>query len=241
MRLFYFRLAAFKVPLPFLIPALAFLIVMFLHPEIDLAVSNTFYDAARGGFYLGLNLLIDVAGHVTSMASALFVMACFFFYGLGKLRKRVYAGLDKKLVAYFGLVLIIGPLLVVTLGFKEFWGRPRPEDIVNFGGQHEFMPFYQPSDACQTDCSFPSGHSARGFFFLSLVFATYGLKKSRKVSYALLGAALTFGIAAGFMRIIEGKHFLTDVTISGFIVAYVSWVLFRLMWPPVLTAPPTEE
>ncbi|MBM3617258.1 MAG: phosphatase PAP2 family protein [Alphaproteobacteria bacterium] len=241
MRLFYFRPAAFKVPLVFAVPAIAFLLLLAIFPEWDLVVSGWFYDPERGGFYMGKNFWIDWSGYFTSMASAIFVLGCFLFYGLGKVKRRTYIGMDKRLAAYFGLVLVIGPLLLVSLGFKEFWGRPRPVDVTEFGGVHEFVPYYQPSNACDTDCSFPSGHSARGFFFMALAFATYGLKKSRRVSYALLTAAILFGITTGFLRIIEGMHFLTDVTISAIIVTYTAWVLFRLMWPPELTAPPTKD
>lgn len=232
MRLFHFSLQAFKAPLAYALPVLAVMALFIAYPEIDLVVSHWFYDPARGGFWLGENTWVKAIGYITGMASAAFVGICFLLYFYGIPRKRIYWGIDRKLIIYFSLVMVIGPLLLVTLGFKEFWGRPRPVDTVEFGGEYAFTPFYVPSHACHTDCSFPSGHSSRAFFFLALAFAAYRLHPKRSIAHKILVAALLFGLLTAVQRIIAGRHFITDVTVSAFILAYVSWVLYRIMWPP---------
>lgn len=239
-RLFTFSRNAFKIPLPYAIPIFTFLLVMAVFPQIDLIVSGWFYDPAKGGFWLGHHRWIDALGEFTSMASAIFVVVCFVLYGYGIRKKRIYWGLDRRLVIYLGLVMIIGPLLVVTVGFKEFWGRARPLQVTEFGGDKTFTPYYEPTNACATDCSFPSGHSSRGFYFLALAFAGYKLNRRRSVGHMLLGGAMVFGVITAGLRVIEGKHFLSDVTVAGFILAYVCWVLYGIMWPkgpPLLPEP----
>ena len=42
------------------------------------------------------------------------------------------------------LTMVIGIGLVINLGFKDHWGRPRPKQIQEFGGQQQFHPFYIP-------------------------------------------------------------------------------------------------
>lgn len=237
MRFFRPSLQAFKVPLPYALPVLAVIAVFAVFPQIDLIVSGWFYDPARGGFWLGKNPLVLGIGHFTGFASAAFVGLCFLLYLYGIPRKRVYWGVNRKLVVYFSLVMIIGPLLLVSLGFKEFWGRPRPVDTVDFGGTYAFTAFYTPSHACDSDCSFPSGHSARAFFFLALAFAAYRLHPKRSTAHSILTLAILFGLMTAVQRVIAGRHFITDVTMSAFILAYVSWVLYRLMWPPHSTQP----
>jgi lipid A 4'-phosphatase len=127
------------------------------------------------------------------------------------------------------LAFAIGPVLIVSLGLKEHWGRVRPMETTLFAGQGEFTPYYLPTGTCETDCSFTSGHSSRGFFFMAVAIAAYGLGWRHR--HAILAGAVAFGVLTATLRIVEGKHFLSDVTLSSFIVTYVAWVLFAMLYP----------
>ena len=37
------------------------------------------------------------------------------------------------------ILLALGPGLLVNAVFKEYWGRPRPREVVQFGGKKEFL------------------------------------------------------------------------------------------------------
>lgn len=221
-------LSAFRVRWYYVVPALAVALVLAVFPGIDLAVSEMVYDAGRGGFYLGHSLLMDVLQEVTSYASAVFLLGCLGWWLVVQRVRDVRWRVSDRMMAYLLLAFLIGPVLVVSLGFKEHWGRNRPVETANFGGEARFQPYYLPYGVCEDDCSFSSGHSSRGFYFMALAIAAYGLGWAHR--RLILASAIGFGSLAAGLRVIEGKHFLSDVTLSAIIVTYVAWVLFRLIF-----------
>ena len=38
------------------------------------------------------------------------------------------------------LTLVIGAGFIVNLGFKGYWGRPRPKQLIEFGGTQSYRP-----------------------------------------------------------------------------------------------------
>lgn len=111
----------------------------------------------------------------------------------------------------FAVVLAFGPGLLVNAAGKEHWGRPRPRDVVEFGGDRPFVPVGLP--VAQGGHSFPSGHASIGFYWLTL----YVLWRGRRPRAARAGLVLGLaaGLAMGFERIAVGAHFLSDVVWAG--------------------------
>jgi len=106
------------------------------------------------------------------------------------------------------LTLIISPGLLVNTIFKDYWGRPRPRQVQEFGGRWEFKQVWQPGTPGKGK-SFPCGHCSMGFFFIVLY---YSFKQKHKIlACASLVFSLTFGTFIGFARISQGGHFLSDV------------------------------
>ena len=93
---------------------------------------------------------------------------------------------------------------------KNFWGRARPNDILELGGEEFFTPWFTISESCSTNCSFVSGDASVGFSLIVLFFLT-----KNKVYFWL---ALFSGIGLGIVRILEGGHFTSDVVIAGFVI-----------------------
>ena len=112
------------------------------------------------------------------------------------------------------VVLAIGPGLIVNGILKEHWGRARPRDVVEFGGDHRFTPAIVISDQCERNCSFTAGHPSAGFALAALGYAYM----SRRRRWAVFAAATGFGLLVGLARVAAGGHFLSDVLFSGFIV-----------------------
>ena len=120
------------------------------------------------------------------------------------------------------LLLALGPGLLVNTLFKDHWGRPRPREVVQFGGVRQFQQPWQPGISGKGR-SFPSGHSSAAFYLC----APYFIYRSRKPLAArawLLGGAV-FGIAMSYARIAQGGHFLTDTLWSFGMV----WLLALVM------------
>ena len=136
--------------------------------------------------------------------SALFVLLMSF------LRTR-FAPWRKKAI-FILLLLALGPGLVVNVLLKGELGRPRPRQIVEFGGEHQFTQCWQPG-AGGSNSSFPSGHAAIAFFLMAPWFVLRDGKKRYAKAFLITG--LLFGTLVGIARILQGGHFVSDVLWSG--------------------------
>jgi len=134
----------------------------------------------------------------------------------------------RRLGLFLFLCLAIGPGLLVNTVFKENFGRPRPRQVIEFGGQQEFRSVGEKPFVGQGK-SFPSGHVSMGFFWLAP--CLYFWRRHRKLACSFAAAALLQGGLMGFGRLAQGAHWLSDVLWSAGFVHLTSWLLWRaLMW-----------
>jgi membrane-associated PAP2 superfamily phosphatase len=124
------------------------------------------------------------------------------------------------------ILLAIGPGLVVNSVFKEYWGRPRPREIVQFGGKKEFLHPWQKGVA-HAGRSFPSGHASAAFY-LTAPFFIYRRRNARGARLWLIGG-LVFGICMSVARITQGGHFLSDNLWAWGMVHLIAVVLYYLL------------
>lgn len=124
------------------------------------------------------------------------------------------------------ILLALGPGLIVNSVFKEYWGRPRPREVVQFGGKKEFLHPWQKGVA-HKGRSFPSGHSSAAFY-LSAPFFILRRKKNRAASLWMAGG-LIFGVLMSVARITQGGHFLSDTLWAWGIVHLTAVTLYYLM------------
>jgi membrane-associated phospholipid phosphatase len=114
---------------------------------------------------------------------------------------------------------------------KEHWGRARPSQIVEFGGDRQFTPAFVPARQCERNCSITSGHAALGFSLVAFAFLVPDRRRRRLAVAAAIAAGSLFGLG----RIVQGGHFLSDVVLSGILVTATSWLLHRAImvaeWP----------
>jgi lipid A 4'-phosphatase len=121
------------------------------------------------------------------------------------------------------LAVVLGPGLVVNFIFKDHWHRPRPRDIVEFGGPLHYAPALVPGG--EGGGSFPCGHCSVGFLYG----AGWWVWKRRRPAWAR--ASLATGIVAGFAiglgRMAAGGHFLSDVVWSGLLALGIAHALYH--------------
>ena len=115
---------------------------------------------------------------------------------------------------------IICLLIFVNLILKNFWGRARPNDVIDLGGKENFSPWFEINNACQTNCSFVSGDASVGFSFIILYLITKKL--------IFLYASAVAGFVFGLIRIMAGGHFLSDIFFAGFFIVILNIILFEL-------------
>jgi lipid A 4'-phosphatase len=130
---------------------------------------------------------------------------------------------SRRLVA-LTWVSLLGSLLVVNLGFKEYWGRARPVQVTQFGGTRQFSPPLAPASQCSHNCSFVSGHAASGFVIMAV-----GLMGSVATRRRWLIAGLAWGGIASLARIMQGGHFLSDTLFAGVAIWATGWIV-RELW-----------
>ncbi len=196
--------------------------LLMVFPAIDITVSSWFWDPVAHVFiarswppaeWVRRSMpayLLGVAAYVAVLWLA------------GEVLGQVFLGVSRRVAVYLLSSLALGPGVVVNLILKDWWGRPRPSTILQFGGPDAYVAPMAMSDGCDHNCSFPSGHAALGFWLVS-----FALLAPPRWRPAAIAAAGTVGAAVGLVRIAEGGHFLSDVVFSAIITVSVSLWLHR--------------
>ena len=199
--------------------------------EIDLKVAGMCYDSVRGEwpleraepwlwFYRNGTyppLLVGLAG----AAVAIFGSRLFPSMDLQKLNQTRRCG------AFLALLLLIGPGILVNASLKSLWGRPRPPQCQEFGGEMKFLPVGEWAKRSFPNSSFPSGHASVAFFLMGLGFVISPRRPWLRRGCFIGG--MVYGMAMGFTRVLQGGHFLSDVLWAGAIVYFVGAALERFL------------
>ncbi len=192
-------------------------------PGLDLAVSALFFDPAEG-FSAQRSAVQGAVREIGSIAVWVVGLAL----AAPPLIKLVAP--DSRLLvtpraSLFGLGgLILGPGLIVNGILKEFWGRARPREITEFGGEAVFSQAWAISDQCARNCSFVSGEASSAFWLVSLAFVV-----PRHWRTTILATTLVIAVAVSFTRLTFGGHFLSDVLIAWLLTLLVLVILDRLV------------
>lgn len=199
----------------------ASLALFLLAPGLDLAVSGLFYDPRHGFFlarWLPATALSDSIPWITWSIVGIAAGTGAWLFLVGRPLWRF----DRKAILFIVFAVALGPGLVVNTLLKDHWGRARPAQIEAFGGTRQFTPAPLPADQCPSNCSFVSGHAALAFSLVAFAFLLpAGAQRRRGIA-----AALAFGGLIGADRIIEGRHFLSDIVDAGLIVYGLTALLY---------------
>lgn len=147
--------------------------------------------------------------------------------GIGSYRRPAWQKYRKECWVIV-LTLAIGSGLIVNAGLKEFWGRPRPRQISEFGGTYSFLPVLVPGIPGQGN-SFPSGHASMAFYWMSPFFILR--YRWPWIARFFLGLGLGYGILMGTARMVQGGHFASDVLWAWVIMYFTSLCLSLWLKP----------
>ncbi len=210
-----------KPQLNFIIILVLFLLIA-VSPIVDIGVSQLFYN--HGQFYLRTGALGWLITHGIASALVLCGTAIFAIWLAGKRHWWHIQELDTRIMLLTTGTMVLGPGLIVNALFKTFWGRARPYDVSELGGTKLFTAPMVISNQCDLDCSFMSGHTAIGFWALSLA-----LLAPRRYRKAVVTVVFLLASLYGLARIAQGYHFVSDVAFSAVVVtSLVLWMHHQL-------------
>ena len=196
--------------------------VLALVPEIDLVPERYFFT---GGGFVGDTALGRLARDLARTIPFFILAALTFAWLAGKMGIVARFAPRGRSLLWLALSLALGPGLIVS-GLKDISHRPRPVQLKQFGGMHDFRPYYRFDGGCRRNCSFPSGEASAAFWTL----APASLAPP-PLRLAATGAAVMFGLAAGGLRLAFGGHFVSDVFFAGILTLGVGLGLHRLVMP----------
>ena len=180
-----------------------------LFPQLDLMVSAPFNAMVKNNVnfytraYSPLMLARDF-GLWVGVAVIVPVLAALALKLLLPRRRLLISG---RAIVFLVATLALGPGLLTNVILKDHWGRPRPIDVTQFGGDQHFVAWWDPRGDCPGNCSFVSGDVS--------------------------GAFWTLGAGMAALRIMAGGHFFTDTVFAGVFTFLIIWVVHGLIyrWP----------
>jgi lipid A 4'-phosphatase len=193
-----------------------------IHWDLDRSIVSRFYTPSEG-WYLGnlqpwkwLYEYGTIPGLVLAVTALIAWVAC--------LMQARFHHLHRYFLVIV-LTTVIGPGILVNGILKNYWGRPRPRQVQEFGGQWEYHHLHQPGTPGRGE-SFTCGHCSMGFLFFSLL-----VFRRKNIWIAVTGGVtgLVLGGLLGAARVVQGAHFPSDVLWSLGIVLMTIISLYYLV------------
>ncbi len=219
-----YRRAAFALGALFACSAVIFTV----WPGIDIAASRLFFTPGAGFAAASDPLQVTARYAIWSASEVVFVLSALVWLILA--RRGAARTAAARAMAFVALLYAIGPLLLVNGILKQFSGRARPADIAEFGGAHHFSRALSLSDQCPGNCSFVSGEAAAAVALSIAVIVlveTLAGDRARPLLRLCSAASVLVAVGASAMRILAGRHFLSDTVFAAIFVCAVALVLHR--------------
>jgi lipid A 4'-phosphatase len=200
-------------------------------PGIDLAVAGFFHRVAVQDTMPRLFRAIEILRKLEPVVTMLAVAPAVAVLLVKMFWPRRATIMPARAALFLIVSLVLGPGLLVNTVLKDHWARPRPGMVANFGGDMTFKPWWDPRGTCTDNCSFVSGETSSAVWL-----AAPALLVPLPWRYAAFAAVAVYAAGIGFMRLLMGGHFLSDVLFSAIFTGLVIWTvhgrLLRWRMPP---------
>lgn len=203
--------------------------IFLIYPQLDIYLSSLFANG-ENGFPLNQNSFLITLRFLYNAEIAILCFTAVWMSFYGRFNKE----LIKTPIQFWDMIFasfILGPLVLVNMILKSYWGRPRPAHITEFGGTSDFIPPYFISNQCQSNCSFVSGEGssiATAGLLLGITIWT-AFPKHRKPAIGLLAIISFIGIS---LRFVKGRHFVSDSLLATLFCAIIILLLYRFFKIP---------
>ena len=203
--------------LPLLI-ALLLTVIAWL-TRIDFMWQDLFFTANSGSWFLKSDLIVYMIYEYTPIpAFAIFAISIIIL--LGSIWKKTWRRWNRIAICWM-LVMALGPGLVVNAVFKDWYGRPRPKNVMEYGGEKQFCPVWVVGEP-GVEKSFPCGHASVGFYFMAGYFCWW--RRNRRAARRWMVAGLGAGTLLGLARMACGAHWFSDVVWAGVFIYFISYL-----------------
>jgi membrane-associated phospholipid phosphatase len=203
-------------------------LVFGLYPGLDLEVARYFHafeDRSRNMFALRLFPPLMKARDTGLWIGTILVApaVCALIVKLLLPRRRML--ISGRATVFLIATMALAPGLLVNVLLKDHWGRPRPIDVTQLGGNQNFVAWWDPRGDCPSNCSFVSGDVAGAAW----TFAPAALAPPhwRALAYA---AALALAVGMGTIRVMAGAHFPSDVIFAGIFTFLIVWITYAVIY-----------
>lgn len=212
--------------------SLVFVVLYLIFPELDLWIAGAFFDAVTQTFPLRSHVVAMIARETAMIIAWAICSPAIVALVVKLVRPDKPMLLRGRTVVYLVITMVLAAGIVTNFTFKTYWGRPRPAAVVEFNGQWQFKPWWQPGGECPRNCSFFSGEAATAFW----TYAPASLAPPPWRALAYVGATV-FGATTGGLRIAFGGHFVSDVVVAGLVTFLLVWLVHGLIyrWPSTRT------
>jgi membrane-associated PAP2 superfamily phosphatase len=206
-------------------------VVLGVFPQLELSISRVFYEIANANhamFALRLSPTVMTLRNIGLWFVTALVVVVVVALVIKLLLPRRKLLIPGRAVLFLIVTMALGPGLLVNVVLKEHWGRPRPIDVAQFGGDQHFVAWWDPRGDCPSNCSFVSGDVSGAAWMLAP--AALAPPPWRALAY---GGALVFSVAMALLRMMAGGHFPSDTIFAGVFTFLVIWLCYALIyrWP----------
>ena len=162
-----------------------------------------------GGFLLQSNNVLNLVREISLQIPNIFGFGIFVYLIYQIFLNRNTSVKEIKKLSLVIWTVLLSTVLLINLILKEYWGRPRPYRIDEFGGEHPFVLPGTISNYCESNCAFVSGEaSSAAWLFVFLIFLPNRWRLPAGIFLS------TYMVFFSGLRIAFGRHFLSDVTLS---------------------------
>lgn len=208
-----------KPPVVFpLLIALMLTVIAWLTP-IDFILADFFFNEETGTWFLKNDLVVKLI-YDLSPIPAFIIFGVSTIVVLGSIWKKIWRRGIRTALCWM-LVMALGPGLVVNAVFKDWYGRPRPKHVEEYGGKMEFCPVWVIGVPGKAK-SFPCGHASIGFYFMTGYFCYW--RRNRRAARIWLAVGLIAGTIIGMARMANGAHWFSDVVWAGVFMYFISYL-----------------
>lgn len=210
------------------LPILLMMLITPFTPMLDMGIERYFFDHNHEQFIANPVTYFfyeygTIPAHITTFAASIIFLLSYCFSRWKKWRAPALVYL---------LTVAIGAGVIVHGVFKEHWGRPRPKQVIEFGGGQEFRPYYKPNffDQPEPSKSFACGHCTMGFCFIAVALAGRRLQNNT-LYYTGIALTIVLGVGLSMTRMAQGGHFLSDILASALIMWFCAITFDWLIEP----------